>query len=97
MFFDESSNNDDLEFEDEVQKQKYKDLISKLKKFYVNSYRKEKEEYKEVLKYRLEYVDYLTPPEEVSIIIKRNMDKFDDLTSRGYKLNLLTGEFKLSA
>jgi len=28
---------------------------------------------------------------------KRNMDKFDRLTDQGYKLDYMTGEFKLSA
>jgi len=93
----EGGGDEDFDFENEEQKQKYKDLIKKLKNFYVSSYKKEKESYDEVMKYRLEYTDVFTPPGELSQIIKRNMDKFDDLTSRGYKLNLLTGEFKLSA
>lgn len=97
MFFDENSDDYDIEFENEVQKQKYKELIKKLKQFYTNSYINEKSEYEETMKYRIEYVDCFTPVDEVNNIIRRNMDKFDMLTSKGYKLNFLTGEFKLPA
>lgn len=95
MYF--GGGDEDFEFENEQQKEKYKDLIKKLKNFYIKSYKKEKESYEEYVKYRIEYVDAFTPNNQVSQTIKRNIDKFDDLTSRGYILNLLTGEFKLSS
>jgi hypothetical protein len=88
---------EDFDFEDETQKKKYKELIKKLKNFYVSSYKKEKQQFEESMKYRLEYVDMFTPPEQVQQVINRNVEKFDSLTSRGYKLNFLTGEFKLSS
>ena len=97
MYFDEGGGDEDFLFENEEQQKKYKDLIKKLKNFYVRSYESDRKRYEESLKYRLEYVDMFTPPEQVQKIINRNVDKFDDLTSKGFKLNLLTGEFKLSS
>jgi len=42
----------------------------------------------------LESYNYYEHPMDVK---KRNMEKFDRLTELGYKLNLVTGEFKLSS
>jgi hypothetical protein len=48
--------------------------------------------------YKLEPVSSLTMPREINNILNRNTDKFDRLTTQGYKLDFITGTFyKLSA
>ena len=42
----------------------------------------------------LEQYSFYEAPIEIK---KRNMDKFDRLTQQGYMLDLVTGQFKLSA
>lgn len=42
----------------------------------------------------LEEFSFYDHPNDVK---KRNMDKFDRLTDKGYKLNFLTGQFTLSS
>jgi len=46
------------------------------------------------LDYFLEDYNLYEYPIEVK---RRNMEKFDRLTDRGYRLNFVTGEFKLSS
>lgn len=81
---DDNYNNDDIG-DDE-----YYYTANSLLKFLDNL----KKNYKTNLDFQLEEYNLYEAPIEVK---KRNMEKFDRLTEKGYMLDFVTGEFKLSS